>query len=188
LITKDQDVLYKIFEWFFLFKQRAKFPKSKLILVGIANALDLTKRFLPRLEAKNVAPDILVFQPYNVKEISSIIKARLMTLHSNNDNEKSPSKPCDSKFMESPSKESKVLKFLDQNELENLKKFPLMHPMAVEFAARKIAASGDLRKALDVCRYLFFIILVMQLRLQNLNFAQMRTQLWNLWTNYRKLG
>lgn len=46
LISKDQDVLYKLFEW-------AKAPQSRLILVGIANALDLTSRFLPRLETKN---------------------------------------------------------------------------------------------------------------------------------------
>lgn len=99
-----------------------------------------------------------------------------MTLHSNNDMDQSPSKSCDSKYIESPSKASKVLKFLDQNELENLKKFPLMHPMAVELAARKIASSGDLRKALDVCRYLFLLIMiVMQLRLQSWNFVQMRT-------------
>lgn len=31
----------------------------------------------------------------------------------------------------------------------------LMHPMAIELAARKIADTGDLRKALDVCRYKF---------------------------------
>lgn len=30
---------------------------------------------------------------------------------------------------------------------------PLMQPMAIEIAARKIANTGDLRKALDVCRY-----------------------------------
>ena len=32
-------------------------------------------------------------------------------------------------------------------------KVPLMQPMAIEIAARKIANTGDLRKALDVCRY-----------------------------------
>ena len=46
LITKDQDVLYSFFEW-------AKSNSSKLIMIGIANALDLTSRFLPRLKTKN---------------------------------------------------------------------------------------------------------------------------------------
>ena len=35
-------VLYTLFEW-------SALPSSKLILIGIANALDLTERFLPRL-------------------------------------------------------------------------------------------------------------------------------------------
>lgn len=42
LLSKHQQVLYSLFEW-------AAAPGSKLILVGIANALDLTERFLPRL-------------------------------------------------------------------------------------------------------------------------------------------
>ncbi|KAI8912477.1 hypothetical protein EDD86DRAFT_274184 [Gorgonomyces haynaldii] len=113
LSTLDQQVLYKLFEM-------AKQPGSRLCLVGIANAIDFTTRFLPRLEAKNLEPIFLVFQPYSVKEISSIIKSRLNTL--------------------------KPHGFLDQNDV------PVMHPMAVELAARKIADSGDLRKALDVCR------------------------------------
>lgn len=46
LATKDQDVLYKIFEW-------ATSASSRLVLIGIANALDMTDRLLPRLRAKN---------------------------------------------------------------------------------------------------------------------------------------
>jgi cell division control protein 6 len=33
---------------------------------------------------------------------------------------------------------------------------PLMQTNAIEIAARKIANTGDLRKALDVCRYVDF--------------------------------
>lgn len=81
-----------------------------------------------------VAPVTLEFVPYNVKEITSIIKARLFSL--DDDTPDSPTKP-------------KSI-YLDQNKGAML---PLMHPMAVELAARKIAGSGDLRKALDVCRH-----------------------------------
>lgn len=46
LATRGQDVLYKLFEW-------ASAPASRVVLIGIANALDLTSRLLPRLRAKN---------------------------------------------------------------------------------------------------------------------------------------
>lgn len=69
LLTRDQEVLYKLFEW-------AAIPSSRLILIGIANALDLTDRFMPRLRARNVEPQLLHFNPYNVDEIITILKSR----------------------------------------------------------------------------------------------------------------
>ncbi|KAI9020179.1 P-loop containing nucleoside triphosphate hydrolase protein [Phycomyces nitens] len=123
LITKDQDVLYKVFEWAYI-------PTSRLVLVGIANALDLTDRILPRLRAKNCEPQLLNFNPYSVTEITSIIKDRLYSLVENEDDP----------FGAAPT----------PNENTPL---PLIQPAAVELCARKVAASmGDLRTALDVCR------------------------------------
>lgn len=43
LESKGQDILYSLFEWPYL-------TGSKLILIGIANALDMTDRILPRLK------------------------------------------------------------------------------------------------------------------------------------------
>src|SRR5690606_16180914 len=81
-------------------------------LIGIANALDLTSRFLPRLKAQNLAPILLPFKPYTAPQIASVITARLKTVN------------------------------LD-----------LMHPAAIQLAARKVASStGDLRKAFDIVR------------------------------------
>jgi cell division control protein 6 len=45
LESKCQEVLYTLFEWPYL-------ANSKLILVGIANALDLTDRILPRVTVR----------------------------------------------------------------------------------------------------------------------------------------
>lgn len=123
LITRDQDVLYKIFEW-------ASLPASRLVLIGIANALDLTDRILPRLRAKNCEPQLLNFNPYQVSEISSIIKDRLFSLIDDPENPFGPApKPAEGAVP------------------------PLIQPNAIELCARKVAASmGDLRTALDVCR------------------------------------
>lgn len=50
LVTSDNGVLYNLFEW-------ATKKDSRLVLIGIANALDLTDRFLPRLKAKGCIYD-----------------------------------------------------------------------------------------------------------------------------------
>ena len=62
MLTHDmpslQDVLYTLFEWTFT-------PGSRLVLVGVANALDLTERILPRLQAKaQRKPRTMNFAPY----------------------------------------------------------------------------------------------------------------------------
>ncbi|XP_024879785.1 cell division control protein 6 homolog [Temnothorax curvispinosus] len=71
LESRKQSVLYSIFEW-------PSIPDSKLILVGIANALDLTDRILPRLQARcELKPALMHFAPYSKQQISDIISARL---------------------------------------------------------------------------------------------------------------
>lgn len=71
LETKNQSVLYSIFEW-------PSKPKSKLVLIGIANSLDLTDRMLPRLNAKcELKPKLLHFASYSKQQIENIIIERL---------------------------------------------------------------------------------------------------------------
>ena len=73
LLKGDCETLYSIFEW-------AMHPSSTLILIGIANALDLTDRFLPRLKQRNVKPQLLPFLPYSPQQISTIISEKLRSL------------------------------------------------------------------------------------------------------------
>jgi len=73
LLNLDVNVMYQLFEL-------ALHPQSKLLLIGIANALDLTDRFLPRLKARSLKPQLLPFLPYTAPEIASILKARARTL------------------------------------------------------------------------------------------------------------
>ncbi|CAL1678485.1 unnamed protein product [Lasius platythorax] len=77
LESKKQSVLYSIFEW-------PSLPNSNLILVGIANALDLTDRILPRLQARcELKPMLMHFAPYTKQQIFDIISARLNQANAN---------------------------------------------------------------------------------------------------------
>ena len=73
VLTMGLESLYRVFEW-------SLQKNSRLILVGIANALDLTDRFLPRLKAKNLKPDLMAFLPYTATQVKNIITTRLQSL------------------------------------------------------------------------------------------------------------
>ncbi|EEF36739.1 cdc6, putative [Ricinus communis] len=105
LITKDRAVLHDLF-------MLTTFPFSRCILIGIANAIDLADRFLPRLQSLNCKPMVITFRAYSKDQILRILQERLMALS-----------------------------------------WTIFHPQALELCARKVAAaSGDMRKALCVCR------------------------------------
>ncbi|XP_055538119.1 cell division control protein 6 homolog [Wyeomyia smithii] len=71
LATSKQTILYNIFEW------PAK-RNSKLILVGVANALDLTDRLLSRLQARcELRPHLIQFLPYTKPQLVNILKTSL---------------------------------------------------------------------------------------------------------------
>ena len=67
----DKEVLYQLFEWTAL-------PNSRVILIGIANALDLMDRILPRLQTHTKwsipAPPL---PPYTKNQIVTILQDRL---------------------------------------------------------------------------------------------------------------
>lgn len=73
ILTMGLESLYRVFEW-------SLHKSSKLLLVGIANALDLTDRFLPRLKSKNLKPELLPFLPYTATQVKNIITTRLKSL------------------------------------------------------------------------------------------------------------
>src|SRR5438045_9759991 len=73
VLTLDVEFMYKLFEW-------SLQKSSRLILIGIANALDLTDRFLPRLKARNLKPRLLPFLPYTAAQIKAIVTTRLKSL------------------------------------------------------------------------------------------------------------
>lgn len=73
LLDIDLELLYALFEW-------SIDPSSSLVLVGIANALDFTDRFLPRLKARGLKPHLLPFMPYSAAQIASVITGKLKSL------------------------------------------------------------------------------------------------------------
>lgn len=75
LLTLNLKILYTLFEW-------SLHRSSRLIVLGIANALDLTDRFLPRLKARNLKPRLLPFLPYTAPQIASVITTKLKSLSS----------------------------------------------------------------------------------------------------------
>jgi origin recognition complex subunit 1 len=102
LVTRNQSVLYNLFDW-------PTRKNSRLVVVGIANTMDLPERLLPRINSR-LGLHRVNFQPYTQQQLQQIIKARL----------------------------SGLAAFKDK---------------AVELASRKVAAvSGDVRRALELCR------------------------------------
>ena len=73
LLTLDMEILCTLFEW-------SLESCSRLVLIGIANALDLTDRLLPRLKARNLKPQLLPFLPYTAAQIASVITSKLNSL------------------------------------------------------------------------------------------------------------
>ncbi|KAF9110331.1 AAA ATPase [Mortierella sp. AM989] len=127
LLTRDQDILYRLFQW-------SCTEDSKLTLIGIANALDMTDRFLPRLKAKDCEPQLLNFNPYQVSEIKEIIMDRLFSLENDTPNGE--------------------FENISDGKINHTRTVPLIQRPAIELCARKVAAAtGDLRKVLDICRH-----------------------------------
>jgi len=143
LITRDQEVLYKLFEW-------PVKTNSRLCIIGIANALNMTDRFLPRLKAKNCEPQYINFNPYEMSEMVNIIKDRLELL-----NRKVLNEDQESENIVHPQPNANAMS-IDAIKDNNSKIKPqqnyLIQASAIELCARKIAGTGDLRKALDVCK------------------------------------
>ncbi|KAK7301771.1 hypothetical protein RJT34_12646 [Clitoria ternatea] len=73
LITKDRAVLHDLF-------MLTTFPFSRCILIGVANAIDLADRFLPRLTSLNCKPNVVNFRAYSKDQIQKILEERLNEL------------------------------------------------------------------------------------------------------------
>ncbi|KAK0522517.1 AAA ATPase [Tilletia horrida] len=103
---------------------------AKCAVIGIANSLDLTERFLPLLATTAMAPTVLHMQPFTADDIVKVVRSRLTGLYARYDlgadEEAQPAQKTDDAIFKKP---------------------------ALELASKRISAqTGDLRKALALCR------------------------------------
>ncbi|KAK0555372.1 AAA ATPase [Tilletia horrida] len=127
-----QSVLQRLFSLGDSAAARAN-KNAKCALIGIANSLDLTERFLPDFEQNaDMTPTVLHMPPFSSDEIVKVVQSRLTALQARYD---IPADETPTAF-ENATGEEVVFK-----------------KAALELAGRKVAAAtGDMRKALDVCR------------------------------------
>ncbi|XP_047324617.1 origin of replication complex subunit 1B-like [Impatiens glandulifera] len=69
LVTRNQSVMYNILDW-------PTKPNSKLVIIGIANTMDLPEKLLPRISSR-MGLQRLCFGPYNHQQLQEIISERL---------------------------------------------------------------------------------------------------------------
>ncbi|KAM3208286.1 hypothetical protein ACQJBY_063139 [Aegilops geniculata] len=69
LLTRNQSVLYNILDW-------PTKPNSNLVIIGIANTMDLPEKLLPRISSR-MGIQRLCFGPYNYRQLQEIITSRL---------------------------------------------------------------------------------------------------------------
>jgi len=125
LLSKAQTVLYRLFEW-------PRSRSSAMMLIGIANSIDLTNRFLPRLKQRFCEPKLLVFGAYNKDQLMDIVSQRIR--ESEREVEMASGNESDTADEDAPA----ALTYFQK--------------AAVELCARKVASrSGDVRKCLDIC-------------------------------------
>ncbi|KAI7861675.1 P-loop containing nucleoside triphosphate hydrolase protein [Spinellus fusiger] len=70
LVTKKQTVMYNFFEW-------PNRPFSKLIVVAVANTMDLPERMLSNKVSSRLGLTRLNFQSYNHEQLFKIVESRL---------------------------------------------------------------------------------------------------------------
>lgn len=58
----------------------AQLPGSRLVLVGIANSIDLTERALPRLASLGAKPALVTFPSYSGAQLEALLAQRLAAL------------------------------------------------------------------------------------------------------------
>lgn len=139
LVNKTQDIMYNFFNW-------TTYENAKLIVIAVANTMDLPERQLGNKVSSRIGFTRIMFTGYTFEELKQIIEFRLKGLNN-------------SFFYEDTTTGSAYI--IDPDEEANGKPLPShikkvqlrMTDDAIEIASRKVASvSGDARRALKVCK------------------------------------
>lgn len=119
LLTKDQNVLIELFN--LSNKKLSPKLKTKCLMIGIANSLDLTNKLLPKLDKGGIESKVINFKPYSFDKMKSIVTQKL-----------------------------KSLVEVDKENIQDTF-IPIINASAILLCCKKIASTtGDLRKCFDV--------------------------------------
>ncbi|KAG5518465.1 hypothetical protein PMAC_002860 [Pneumocystis sp. 'macacae'] len=125
LVTKDQKVMYNMFNW-------PTLQHSRLIIIAVANTMDLPERILSNKISSRLGLTRISFSGYTFDQLKTIIHTRLQEISGS-----------------------------------------LMDQDAIELASRKVSVvSGDARRALDICRYIFSIVSIIHSSRRAVEIAQ----------------
>lgn len=138
LVTKTQDIMYNFFNW-------TTYENAKLIVIAVANTMDLPERQLGNKVSSRIGFTRIMFTGYTYEELKKIIDFRLKGL--NNSYFYEDTKTGNAYIMDPDEENGKELP-------PHIKKVQLkMSDDAIEIASRKVASvSGDARRALKVCK------------------------------------
>ncbi|WFD31487.1 Origin recognition complex, subunit 1 [Malassezia sp. CBS 17886] len=117
-VTTRQDVIYNLFHW-------PSLPGSSLVVIAVANTMDLPERALQPKVASRLGLTRIPFMPYTDTQLLGIVRARLGVDATGAGSDAPATRGCERVF----------------------------HPDALVFASKRVAnVSGDARRMLDVCR------------------------------------
>ncbi len=121
LITTHQDVIYNLFNW-------PNTQNSKLLVIALANTMDLPQRALSAKVASRLGWQSVSFRPYDDKQLEKIVQARLGIATEGvelSEKTKTISSGCEKVF----------------------------DPLAIKIMAKKVGnVNGDARRMLDIAR------------------------------------
>ncbi|XP_067941586.1 origin recognition complex subunit 1-like [Watersipora subatra] len=70
LVTRKQEILYNLFDW-------PTKPKSRLVVLAIANTMDLPERVMMNRVSSRLGLNRMTFQPYTFQQLQEIVHSRL---------------------------------------------------------------------------------------------------------------